>query len=72
VLEKQKPDHKAALDAGPTLLAVKRRDLAVEAVIGYMKNEGHLGRRWLKGRAGDAANVILSTSATICGSSSPG
>src|SRR5271166_513178 len=30
VLEKQQPDHEAALDAGPTLLAVKRRDLAVE------------------------------------------
>ena len=24
-----------------------------------MKNEGHLGRCYLKGRAGDAANVIL-------------
>ena len=24
-----------------------------------MKNEGHLGRGWLKGRAGDAANIIL-------------
>jgi hypothetical protein len=28
-------------------------------VIGHMKNEGHLGRCYLKGRAGDAANVIL-------------
>lgn len=26
-----------------------------------MKAEGHLGRCYLKGRAGDAANVILST-----------
>lgn len=25
-----------------------------------MKTEGHLGRCYLKGRAGDAANVILS------------
>ena len=25
-----------------------------------MKNEGHLGRCWLKGRKGDAANVVLS------------
>ena len=25
-----------------------------------MKSEGHLGRCYLKGRAGDAANVILS------------
>src|SRR5262249_37130847 len=31
-----------------------------EAVIGHMKAEGHLGRCYLKGRAGDAANVILS------------
>ena len=37
-----------------------RRRSAIEAVIGPMKNEGHLGRCWLKGRAGDAANVILS------------
>jgi transposase, IS5 family len=29
-------------------------------VIGHMKAEGHLGRCYLKGRAGDAANVILS------------
>ena len=33
---------------------------AIEAVIGHMKAEGHLGRCYLKGRAGDAANVILS------------
>ena len=32
VFEKQQPDHEAALDAGPTLLAVKRRDLAIEPV----------------------------------------
>ena len=25
-----------------------------------MKNDGHLGRNYLKGRAGDAANAILS------------
>jgi transposase, IS5 family len=24
-----------------------------------MKNEGHLGRCWLKGRSGDAVNVVL-------------
>jgi hypothetical protein len=29
-------------------------------VIGHVKNEGHLGRCWLKGREGDAANVVLS------------
>jgi len=37
-----------------------RRRSAIEAVIGHMKNEGHLGRCWLKGRAGDDANVVLS------------
>src|SRR5262245_20554778 len=36
------------------------RRSAIEAVIGHMKAEGHLGRCYLKGRAGDAANVILS------------
>jgi IS5 family transposase len=36
-----------------------RRRSAIEAVIGHMKSEGHLGRCYLKGRAGDAANVIL-------------
>jgi IS5 family transposase len=32
---------------------------AIEPVIGHMKTEGHLGRCHLKGRDGDAANVIL-------------
>ena len=36
-----------------------RRRSAIEAVIGHMKDEGHLGRCYLKGRAGDAANAIL-------------
>src|SRR5262249_50570310 len=36
------------------------RRSAIEAVIGHMKAEGHLGRCYLKGRAGDAANAILS------------
>ena len=36
-----------------------RRRSTIEAVIGHMKSEGHLGRCYLKGRAGDAANVIL-------------
>src|SRR5437660_6721666 len=35
------------------------RRSAIEAVIGHMKAEGHLGRCYLKGRAGDAANVII-------------
>jgi transposase, IS5 family len=37
-----------------------RRRSAIEPVISHMKAEGHLGRCYLKGRAGDAANAILS------------
>jgi IS5 family transposase len=37
-----------------------RRRSAIEPVIGHMKAEGHLGRCYLKGRAGDAANAVLS------------
>jgi IS5 family transposase len=37
-----------------------RRRSAIEAVIGHLKNDGHLARCFLKGRHGDAANVILS------------
>jgi IS5 family transposase len=37
-----------------------RRRSAIEAVIGHMKAESHLGRCYLKGVAGDAANAILS------------
>uniref|UniRef100_UPI0035DB9487 hypothetical protein n=1 Tax=Bradyrhizobium australafricanum TaxID=2821406 RepID=UPI0035DB9487 len=36
-----------------------RRRSAIEPIIGHLKTEGHLGRCYLKGRAGDAANVIL-------------
>ena len=36
-----------------------RRRSAIEAVIGHMKTDGHLGRCYLKGREGDAANTIL-------------
>src|SRR5215813_3656680 len=36
-----------------------RRRSAIEPLIGHMKEEGHLGRCHLKGRAGDAANAIL-------------
>src|ERR1700675_4437258 len=37
-----------------------RRRSAIEPVIGHLKAEGHLGRCYLKGRAEDAANAILS------------
>jgi IS5 family transposase len=36
-----------------------RRRSAIKPVIGHMKAEGHLGRCYLKGTAGDAANAIL-------------
>jgi transposase, IS5 family len=36
-----------------------RRRSAIEAVIGHMKSDGHLGRNYLKGRAGDQANAVL-------------
>ena len=37
-----------------------RRRFAIEPIIGHLKAEGHLGRCYLNGRAGDAANVVLS------------
>lgn len=37
-----------------------RRRSAIEPVIGHMKTDGHLDRCYLKGRHGDAANVVLS------------
>ena len=49
-----------------------RRRSAIDAAIGHMKNEGHLGRCWLKGHSGDAANVVLAAVATTSASSSPG
>ena len=36
-----------------------KRRAAIEPAIGHMKSEGHLGRCYLKGRDGDAANAIL-------------
>jgi IS5 family transposase len=38
---------------------MKRRS-AIEPVIGHLKNDGHLGRNFLKGRLGDKMNAILS------------
>ena len=37
-----------------------RRRSAIEPVIGHMKEDGHLGRNYLKGRHGDHANAVLS------------
>src|SRR5260370_1409247 len=36
-----------------------RRRSAIQPVIGHMKAEGHLGRCYLKGPVGDAANAVL-------------
>lgn len=36
-----------------------RRRSAIEPVIGHMKTDGHLGRNFLKGYAGDQANAVL-------------
>jgi IS5 family transposase len=38
--------------------ALKRRN-AIEPVIGHMKNDGLLGRNYLKGELGDAMHAIL-------------
>lgn len=37
----------------------RRRRSAIEAAIGHMKTEGHLGRNFLKGRHGDHSNAVL-------------
>ena len=36
-----------------------KRRAVVEPLIGHLKNEGHLGRNYLKGVAGDKINVLL-------------
>jgi IS5 family transposase len=37
-----------------------RRRSAIEPVIGHCKNDGHLGRNFLKGRLGDRINAVMS------------
>ena len=37
-----------------------RRRSAIEPVIGHLKEDGHLGRNFLKGRHGDQNNAVLS------------
>jgi IS5 family transposase len=44
---------------GNTLKRHLRRRAAVEPEIGHMKNEGMLGRNFLKGMKGDALNANL-------------
>jgi IS5 family transposase len=43
-----------------------KRINAVEPVNGHMKNNGHLGRNFLKGEAGDAINRCCAALATTC------
>ncbi len=38
---------------------IKRRSV-IEPIIGHAKNDGHLGRHWLKGQKGDQMNVLFS------------
>jgi IS5 family transposase len=49
--------HKRGLT--PTIRRERRRRSAIEPVIGHMKDDGHLGRNFLRGTMGDAVNVIL-------------
>jgi len=49
-----------------------RRRSAIEAVIGHMKTDGHLGRNFLKGRHGDHANAVLTAIGHNLASSSGG
>jgi IS5 family transposase len=42
-----------------TIKREQRRRSAIEPLIGHLKQEGHLGRCYLKGHVGDAANAIL-------------
>ena len=58
------PDHVTVIIAGRKRLSrrqhrlLKRRN-AIEPVIGHMKQDHRLGRNFLKGTAGDAANALL-------------
>ena len=43
----------------PTIRRERRRRSAIEPVIGHLKSDGHLGRNFLGGTEGDAANLVL-------------
>ena len=47
-------------EADKRLRRWRRRRAAIEPMIGHMKNDGRLGRNWLKGEQGDRTNVVLS------------
>ena len=57
------PTRVASSSQAKSVFGVIKRELrrrsAIEPLIGHMKEEGHLGRCYLKGHAGDAANAIL-------------
>jgi IS5 family transposase len=44
----------------PQIKKEMKRRSAIEPVIGHLKNDGHLGRNYLKGIVGDKINAILS------------
>ena len=44
----------------PVIKKEMKRRTAIEPVIGHMKNDGHLGRNYLKGKIGDMTNARLS------------
>ena len=46
-------------DITATLKKCIRHRQAIEPVIGYLKNDGLLGRNYLKGELGDRMNVVL-------------
>ena len=43
----------------PTIRRERRRRAAIEPVTGHRKSDGHLGRNFLLGTEGDAANLVL-------------
>jgi len=43
-----------------------KRRAGIEAVIGHLKTDGHLGRNFLRGRHGDQANAVLSAAGYNC------
>ena len=49
-----------------------RRRSAIEPVVGHAKAEHRMGRNFLKGPHGDAANAVLAPPATTSEGSSPG
>lgn len=44
----------------PQIKKEMKRRSAIEPLIGHLKNEGHLGRNYLKGTLGDKINAVLS------------